>query len=71
MLFVTWLAFPVVITLVASLIMMLLSRTPRTDMHQDIESFARFRGALERQTSSPAHTSGKRPTSNTSRPSGR
>jgi hypothetical protein len=49
--FVTWLALPVAITLVASLIMALMSRQPRTDTHQDIESFARFRGALARQMS--------------------
>jgi hypothetical protein len=52
--FVTWLALPVAITLVASLIMALLSRRPRTDTHQDIENFARFRGALARQTAAPA-----------------
>lgn len=51
--FVTWLALPVAITLVASLIMVLLSRRPRTNTHQDIESFARFRGALARQMAAP------------------
>ncbi len=52
--FVTWLALPVVITLIASLIMLLMNRRPRTNMHQDIESFARFRGALARQTTPSA-----------------
>jgi hypothetical protein len=51
--FVTWLALPVVITLVASLIMVLLSHRPRTNTHQDIENFARFRGALARQMAAP------------------
>lgn len=51
--FVTWLALPVAITLVASLIMMLLSRLPRPNTHHDIESFARFRGALARQMAAP------------------
>jgi hypothetical protein len=46
--FVTWLALPVVVTLIASLIMLMVSRRPRTDTHDDIESFARFRGALAR-----------------------
>jgi hypothetical protein len=48
--FVAWLVLPVVVTLIATVIMALASRTPHTDTHQDIESFARFRGALERQT---------------------
>jgi hypothetical protein len=51
--FVTWLALPVGITLVASLIMVLFSHRPRTNTHQDIESFARFRGALARQMAAP------------------
>ena len=51
--FVTWLALPVAITLVASLIMVLFSHLPRTNTHQDIESFARFRGALARQVAAP------------------
>jgi hypothetical protein len=48
--FVAWLALPVVVTLIATVIMAIAGRTPHTDTHQDIESFARFRGALERQT---------------------
>jgi hypothetical protein len=51
--FVTWLAMPVAITLIASLIMTLVSHPPRTNTHQDIESFARFRGALARQLVAP------------------
>ncbi|HEX6468341.1 MAG TPA: hypothetical protein VF069_04545 [Streptosporangiaceae bacterium] len=52
--FVTWLALPVVVTLIASLIMLMVSRPSRTDTHDDIESFARFRGALARNaTMSP------------------
>jgi hypothetical protein len=51
--FVTWLALPVAITLIASLIMVLLNRLPRTDTHQDIESFARFRATLARQMAAP------------------
>jgi hypothetical protein len=50
--FVTWLVLPMVVTTIATLIMMLAGRKPHTDTHQDIESFARFRGALERQTAS-------------------
>lgn len=46
--FVTWLALPIAITLVASLIMLLASHRPRTDTHHDIESFTRFRVALAR-----------------------
>jgi hypothetical protein len=52
--FITWLALPVVITMIASLIMLLLTRWPRTDTHQDIESFARFRVALARQMAAPS-----------------
>ena len=48
--FVAWLALPVAVTTVVTVIMMLAGRRPHTDTHQDIESFARFRGALERQT---------------------
>ena len=51
--FITWLALPIVITLVASLIMLLASHWPRADMHHDIEDFARFRLALARQTTAP------------------
>ena len=51
--FVTWLALPVVITFVASLIMLLVTHRPRTDTHQDIESFTRFRVALARQAMEP------------------
>lgn len=51
--FVTWLALPVVITLLASLIMLLVSHWPRGGMHHDIEDFTRFRIALARQTGTP------------------
>jgi hypothetical protein len=51
--FVTWLALPVAITLIASLIMALLNRRPRTDTHQDIENFARFRETLARRMAAP------------------
>ena len=57
--FVTWLALPVVITVIASLIMLLVSRWPRSDMHHDIENFARFRGALARHTTA-AEVAGRR-----------
>jgi hypothetical protein len=52
--FVTWLALPVAVTLIASLIMVLNNRRPRTDTHQDIESFARFRATLARQMAAPS-----------------
>lgn len=51
--FVTWLALPLAITLIASLIMVLNNRRPRTDTHQDIENFARFRATLARQMAAP------------------
>jgi hypothetical protein len=51
--FVTWLALPVAITLIASLIMVLLNHRPRTNTHQDIESFARFRATLARRMAAP------------------
>jgi hypothetical protein len=51
--FVTWLALPIVITLVASLIMILLNKRPRTNTHQDIENFARFRATLARRMAAP------------------
>ncbi|HEY7486335.1 MAG TPA: hypothetical protein VH912_17850 [Streptosporangiaceae bacterium] len=72
--YITWLALPVVVTLIATVIMALASRPPRTDMHQDIESFARFRGALERQTASPPPSAegARRPTgTDVAPPSGR
>jgi hypothetical protein len=55
--FITWLVLPLAITLVASLIMLLMSHRPRTDTHQDIENFARFRGALAPQATLPPDSS--------------
>jgi hypothetical protein len=59
--FVTWLALPVLITLIASLIMLLVTRRPRTDTHHDIESFARFRVALARHSEAMQRAAERRP----------
>jgi hypothetical protein len=65
--FVAWLVTPVAVTMIATVIMLLAGRRPHTDTHQDIESFARFRGALERQTAADEPDRADRP----SHPSGR